>query len=65
MLYTLKLNDEEIQNILKALACAEDNDVLDYETVARLYDYITDERQGLFVSFRFVLTRFLLYHQIS
>lgn len=43
MLYTLKLNDEEIQNILKALACAEDNDVLDYETVARLYDYITDE----------------------
>ena len=43
MLYTLMLNHEEIQNILKALSYAEESDVLPYETVARLYDYITDE----------------------
>jgi hypothetical protein len=37
------LNKYEIETIQKALAVAEEESVIDYETVARLHDYIADE----------------------
>ena len=41
----LTLTKSQIENILKALSCAEENNVLCYGVVGELWDYIMDEMQ--------------------
>ena len=42
-MYNIKLTRTNIDNILKALGGAEANEILDYETVGKLWDYLTGE----------------------
>jgi hypothetical protein len=44
-MYNIKLSKTQIENILKALAGAGENEILEYEAVGKLYDYIVDEMQ--------------------
>ena len=42
-MYNIELTGTDIANILIALAGAEDNDILNYDTVGKLWDYIASE----------------------
>jgi len=42
-MYNIELSGADIENILKALGGAEENEILRYETVGKLWDYLTGE----------------------
>ena len=42
-MYNIQLNGDDIEIILKSLTVAEEDGVINYDTVGRLWDYITGE----------------------
>jgi len=44
-MYNIQLSKAQIENILKALMYAEENEILSYDTVGLLHDYFTDEME--------------------
>jgi hypothetical protein len=44
-MYNIKLSKAQVENILKSLAYAEENEIISYETVGKLYDYIVEEME--------------------
>jgi CO dehydrogenase/acetyl-CoA synthase alpha subunit len=43
MAYKIELTQDDINNILKALPIAEENEILNYKTVGELWDKITEQ----------------------
>jgi hypothetical protein len=42
-MYSINLSHDDIQILIKSLAVAEESGVIDYDTVGRLWDYMTAE----------------------